>query len=270
MTGRESAKPNITLQDKDKGSPTTLQQGGDRHLPQGAGPVDKVVTDGVRRDITGPHAPRPEADPAPTENARNNPEVIVASADEEDARSTGRTAAETSCPAKISAPEVPGPKDRPNEGSSNLKVLEQPREGQVISNLYSQNYSSFPSDSEDSKRSISNDEGRQTLLHEQILSNSRLGGSTDSNLSDSDTVEMMAEKNVRLKLRLQSMIAKADDHIGQLHSGIPMEIRLSRKQLARQVRRAKRQLEREAQERDVIRMENELLEQKKKLQQLAD
>ena len=55
--------------------------------------------------------------------------------------------------------------------------------------------------------------------------------SLDSRISESDSVEKINEKNMRLKAHLQDLIDKTDEQINKLHEGIPMEIKLSRKQL---------------------------------------
>ena len=41
--------------------------------------------------------------------------------------------------------------------------------------------------------------------------------SLDSNVSESDSIEQINEKNIRLKLHLQDMIDKAEEQINQLH-----------------------------------------------------
>ena len=69
--------------------------------------------------------------------------------------------------------------------------------------------------------------------------------SLDSNISGSDTVEKIFRKNMRLKMNLQALIDKTEDVINQMHHGIPMEIKMSRKQLLKEVRKAEYQLERE-------------------------
>ena len=53
--------------------------------------------------------------------------------------------------------------------------------------------------------------------------------SLDSNISGSDTLERIQRKNTRLKIHLQDIIDKAEDTINQLHQGIPMEVKMSRK-----------------------------------------
>ena len=53
--------------------------------------------------------------------------------------------------------------------------------------------------------------------------------SLDSNISGSDTLERIQRKNMRLKIHLQDIIDKAEDTINQLHQGIPMEVKMSRK-----------------------------------------
>ena len=80
--------------------------------------------------------------------------------------------------------------------------------------------------------------------------------SLDSNISGSDTLERIQRKNTRLKIHLQDIIDKAEETINQLHQGIPMEVKMSRKQLQKEVRRVETQLERENEQKNIILLEN--------------
>ena len=107
--------------------------------------------------------------------------------------------------------------------------------------IYSMNYTT-PGSKSETNQSLEKIDSRESSL--------------DSNISGSDTVEKIFRKNMRLKMNLQALIDKTEDVINQMHHGIPMEIKMSRKQLQKEVRKAEYQLEREFEQNNIVILEN--------------
>ena len=242
-------------------TPTTMQQGGDTHNPPTANHLNdssgKVSLDDALQKTTVPRSLLKEAEleGAMTESARNEARVHAAAIGLEDAHPTERTVAEVSCPAKIPTKDFTPDILTEKIKSSDYQTLTNPeallnRERKVqsmqsnVTDPYSMNYTTPHSTTEYGNDRLEKIESRSASL--------------DSDISENDTVDVINEKNIRLKLHLEDMIEKAEEQINMLHQGIPMEVKLTRRQLQRQVRRTSVKLEREIENKNITKIENEV------------
>lgn len=127
---------------------------------------------------------------------------------------------QSSCPTNLTK-EVGLIKDNPIpllEVNGAQKAREENVQSKLTNNkssaIYSMNYTTPGTESE-TNQSLEKIDSKESSL--------------DSNISGNDTVEKSFRKNMRLKMQLQGLIDKTEDIINQLHHGIPMEIKMSRK-----------------------------------------